>query len=122
MTKTDDFTLSLLTNDEVLAVDQHSENNHQLFRTDDGLVAWVADVPGSDARYLAVFNLHDPSTNAPASAKTVVPVKLAQLGFSGEAKVRDLWQKKDLENIQTQFEPEVPAHGARLFRLTPLKP
>jgi hypothetical protein len=122
MTRTDDFTLSLLTNDEVLAIDQYSENNHQLFRTDDGLVAWVADVPGSDAKYLAVFNLHDPSTNAPAGAKTIVPVKLAQLGLSGEAHVRDLWQKKDLQNIQTQFQPEVPAHGARLFRLTPLKP
>jgi hypothetical protein len=122
MTKTDEFTLSLLTNDEVLAVDQHSENNHQLFRTDDGLVAWVADVPGSDSKYLAVFNIRDPSTNAPADVKTVVPVKLAQLGFSGEAHVHDLWQKKDLQNIQAQFEPEVPAHGARLFRLVPLKP
>jgi hypothetical protein len=120
MTKTDDFTLSLLTNDEVLAVDQHSENNHQLFRTDDGLVAWVANVPDSMAKYLAVFNLHDPTTNAPAGAKAVVTVKLAQLGFSSEAQVRDLWQKKDLQNVQAQFEPEVPVHGARLFRLTPL--
>jgi hypothetical protein len=59
MTKTDDFTLSLLTNDEVLAVNQRSENNRQLFRTPDGLVAWVADVPGSSDKYLALFNTRE---------------------------------------------------------------
>jgi len=59
MTKTDSFTLSLLTNDEVLSVNQHSENNHQLFRTEDGLIAWIADVPGSKDKYLALFNTRD---------------------------------------------------------------
>ncbi len=59
MTKTDSLTLSLLTNDEVLAVNQKSTNNRQLFRTEDGLIAWVADVPGSKDKYLAVFNTRD---------------------------------------------------------------
>jgi len=51
----DEFTLSLLTNPEVLAVDQHSRNNKQLFR-DKGKVAWVADAPDG-GKYLALFNL-----------------------------------------------------------------
>ena len=55
MTKLDDVTLALLTNDEVLAVNQASEGNRQLFEQDD-LIAWVADVPGSKDKYLAVFN------------------------------------------------------------------
>jgi len=55
MTKMDDFTLSLLTNDEVLAVNQHSTNNRQLFRRD-RRIAWAADVPNSPDKYLAVFN------------------------------------------------------------------
>ncbi len=59
MTQTDSLTLALLTNDEVLAVNQHSENNRQLFRTEDGLIAWVADVPGSKDKYLALFNTRD---------------------------------------------------------------
>jgi hypothetical protein len=58
MTKTDDFTLSLLTNDEVLAVNQRSTNNRPLFRRDD-LIAWTADVPGSSDKYLALFNARD---------------------------------------------------------------
>ena len=44
-------------NDEVIAVNRPSSNNRQLFRSTDGLVAWVADVPRSSAKYLAVFNL-----------------------------------------------------------------
>lgn len=55
----DEWTLSLITNDEVLAVDQNSRNNHQLFRQDD-LIAWTADVPDSPDKYLALFNARDP--------------------------------------------------------------
>ena len=58
MTKTDAFTLGLLTNDEVIAVDQHSEGNRPLFDRD-GLVAWAANVPGSPDRHLALFNTRD---------------------------------------------------------------
>ena len=58
LTKTDDATLALLTNDEVIAVDQRSEGNRPLFERD-GLVAWTANVPGSPDRYLALFNTRD---------------------------------------------------------------
>jgi alpha-galactosidase len=68
MTKTDSLTLSLLTNDEVLAVNQHSENNRQLYRTDDGLIAWIADVPQSKDKYLALFNTHDAEIMDPQKA------------------------------------------------------
>jgi hypothetical protein len=49
---------SLITNDEVLAIDQHSLNNRQLFRHDD-LIGWVADVPDSQDKHLALFNARD---------------------------------------------------------------
>ena len=58
MTQTDPATLSLLTNDEVIGVDQHSEDNGPLFERN-GLVAWTAGVPGSRDRYLALFNTRD---------------------------------------------------------------
>ena len=109
MTKTDPFTLSLLTNDEVIAVNQHSENNRQLFRTDDGLIAWVADVPQSGDKYLALFNTRE----TPAQ----VPVKTADLGVSGTARLRDLWSGEDLGPAGPDFAPEVAPHGARLLRL-----
>ena len=58
MTKTDDFTLSILTNPEVIAVNQASAGNRPLFERDD-LIAWVANVPGSSDKYLALFNARD---------------------------------------------------------------
>jgi alpha-galactosidase len=58
LTKTDDFTLSLLTNDEVLAVNQRSSGNRPL-SDHDGLIAWTALDPSSGDHYLAVFNARD---------------------------------------------------------------
>ena len=55
MTKLDRFTIDLLANPEVLAVNQASANNRQLSRQDD-LVVWAADVPESRDRYVAFFN------------------------------------------------------------------
>lgn len=65
--KNDDFTLSLLTNDEVLQVNQNSANNRQLFNTNNQ-VAWIADVPGSKDKYLAVFNTAPVRSNPPRRA------------------------------------------------------
>jgi hypothetical protein len=54
----DAFTLSLLTNNDVLNVDKYSKNNRQLFRNND-LIAWTADDTKSGDKYLAVFNAQD---------------------------------------------------------------
>ena len=58
LTKNDAWTLSLLTNTEMLAVNQKSSNNHQLFNRD-GFIGWIADVPGSQDKYLGLFNTRD---------------------------------------------------------------
>ncbi|MBW8782522.1 MAG: glycoside hydrolase family 27 protein [Verrucomicrobia bacterium] len=110
MTKTDDFTLSLLTNDEVLAVDQHSKNNRQLFRTPDGRIAWIADVPDSKDKYLALFN----TSGAPAE----VSVETVALDLGTTLRVRDLWKKSNLPDATGAFAAQLPAHGAALYRIS----
>jgi hypothetical protein len=110
MTQLDRFTLELLTNDEVLAVNQGSSNNRQWFRRDDGLIAWIADRPGSRDRYLAVFNTQDAQPRG-------VPVDLAELACQPACRVRDLWQRRDLGVFVDRFEPEVPPHGGRMYLL-----
>jgi hypothetical protein len=59
MPDNDEFTLSLMTNDEVVAVNQASTNNRQVFNTSNH-VAWAADVAGSKDKYVALFNLSPP--------------------------------------------------------------
>ncbi len=275
LTKLDDFTLSLLTNDDVIAVNQNSSYNHELFHRD-GFYGWVADVPGSPDKYVALFNTRakpgelspdraifqsaplsrrtpdhgvkidveisgatklflvvddghggnggedivwseptlvttngsikltelkwlsatsgrgtastehsasgkdlivagkpapfgigahaksvieydlpagvtrfqtfagiDDSGAAPArdggrpggglrflvftqspfatEAAAAIPVKLSELGFKGDGRVRDLWQQKGLGSITNEFSPVINAHGAGLYRVTPAK-
>lgn len=54
----DEFTLSLLTNKDVIRVNQHSSGGKQVFNDDD-LIAWCADDPETGDKYLALFNAED---------------------------------------------------------------
>lgn len=109
MTQMDAFTLSLLTNPEVIAVNQRSTRSRQLFRTGD-LIAWVADDEDSADKYLAVFNT--------GAASASVPVTLATLGYSGAVAVRSLWDRADLGAVTGTFSPTIASHGAALYRLS----
>lgn len=55
MTRLDEATLALLTNPDVIEINQNSTNNRQVSREKD-LVVWAADAIDSDTRYLALFN------------------------------------------------------------------
>lgn len=99
----DPYTLSLMTNPEVIAVDQHSHGNHALVQNSHGSV-WMAQ--GERGRYVAVFNLQD--------KMRTMDVSFHQLGFSGMHKVRDLWARNDLAKV-SRIHVEVPAHGCRLL-------
>ena len=117
LTKLDDFTVALLTNDEVLAVNQNSADNRQLFQRD-GLYGWIADVPGSDDRYLAVFNARNqPKGSQETSA--VAPVNLTELGFPRKIHVRDLWTHQELGSFTNVFAPLINFHGAGLYLISP---
>ncbi|HEY5471148.1 MAG TPA: NPCBM/NEW2 domain-containing protein [Bacteroidales bacterium] len=54
----DAFTLSLITNKDVLYVNQHSKNGKQVFRESD-LIAWSADDPKQGDKFVALFNAQD---------------------------------------------------------------
>ena len=78
MTKLDDFTLSMLTNPEVLKVNQDSTNNRQVSR-EKNLIVWTADVPGSEDKYVALFNAQSKGENMDfADANYASPVIAGQ--------------------------------------------
>jgi hypothetical protein len=117
LTRMDDFTLSLISNKEVLAVDQNSSGNRQLFRTDSS-VAWVADVPESKDKYVALFNILDGPISKDGSSGIKVPLELTDLGFNGACRVRDLWRGTELGTFKSEFAPEINWHGAGLYRVS----
>ena len=108
MTQMDPLTLSLLTNDEVIALNQNSSHNRQLFRFGDQ-IAWTADAVGSTDKYLGVFNAAD--------FDDTVTVDLSLMGFTGSCQIRSLWDKTNLGSFSGNFTPAIPSHGAALYRI-----
>ena len=96
----DAFTISLITNPEVLEVNQRSTNGHQSYRQGD-TIAWTADAPGKNAKYVAVFNIGE--------ADQAVDLKWRDLGvITKRARVRNLWAHADLgakEQIRVSLAP-----------------
>jgi alpha-galactosidase len=106
----DEFTLSLLTNDEVLDVDQQAFGGESISESGDRVV-WAATAPGSKARYVAVFNLG-------AANPIEIHVDWGAIGMPNRCLLRDLWERKDVGTIDTGYTFRVAPHGAGLYKLT----
>jgi alpha-galactosidase len=109
MTQMDPVTLSLLTNAEVIAVNQQSTHNRQLFRTNN-LIVWTADAVGSTNKYLAVFNATGATTN--------IAVTLFELGYTNASSIRSLWDGVELGSFTGTFSPSLASHRGVLYRLS----
>ncbi len=104
--ETDPFTLSLITNQEALTVNQKSGGSHQLIGGMEPI--WTSTGSDSQVRYIGVFNR--------SQASTSVVVRLSDIGLKS-CKVRDLWLHKDLGMATDTVSVSLPAHGSALLRL-----
>ncbi|MFJ4628064.1 alpha-galactosidase D [Streptomyces sp. NPDC088847] len=110
LTRLDDYGLSLLTNREVIGVDQSDAPPARPVTPSDAQQVWAAKNPNGTYT-VALFNLAD----APAA----VSANWTALGFTGKAAVRDLWNHEDLGTYTNKVTEALPAHGSRLFTVTP---
>ena len=113
MTKLDDFTLNLLSNDEVLAIDQDALGKSAMCISTNGDVRIYAKDLEDGGRAIGFFNLG--VTPLPLDLK-----QLASLGFGGQQHVRDLWRQIDIPVNDTPA-IMIPAHGVVLYKLTAAK-
>jgi len=104
----DEPTLALLTNPEVLAVDQASSGNRPHF-VEDGVRIWSAQPNDGKGRYVALFN--------PSDKAREVSIALKDLGLDGVQQVRDLWARQALGAASGRFAQLIAPHGAGLYRL-----
>jgi hypothetical protein len=103
LTSLDEWTLSLLTNPEVIAVNQHSVGNHALATTDKAAI-WDARPASGPGRYIALFNLSDQT-------------QPFQVPLAGLKNIRDLWEHRDLapsEVLRVSLAP----HASALYLVT----
>jgi alpha-galactosidase len=97
----------LLSNPEILAVDQEGMHPRQVLK-DERRMVWVSDA-GGGALYVGLFNLGD-------SVQDVV-VGLDRLGLRRAAQVRDLWERRDLGIYKKEIRRKLPAHGSALLKI-----
>jgi alpha-galactosidase len=104
-------TKAILLAKEVIQVDQDS-GGHQGTRvkTDGNLEVWSKVQNGTNRRAVALFNKGGSASN--------MTVNWSDIGLSGAALVRDLWERKDLGTFTGQHSMSVPSHGVALLQIT----
>jgi alpha-galactosidase len=112
MTQLDDFTMNLLTNDEVLAIDQDALAKPAVKVFDKDLIeVWTKDLEDG-TKAIGIFNLSD------HPRKEVI--HFSDIKSAPRLKLRDLWRQEDLGSFNQVFDARVPAHGVLLLRTKPL--
>ncbi len=120
----DDFTLGLLTNDEVLAINQDPLGRQARQLSNDNVrQVWVKDMEdGSKA--VGLFYVDDATRNpvdyfAAWTKKESIKLMLrgSDIGMKGKFRVRDVWRQKDVGVFEKETQAEVPYHGVVLWRV-----
>ena len=101
---TDDYTLSLVTNPEVINVNQNSENPLFVYNKG-GIAVWQTKIENCTA--VAVFNLSDEENRH--------KLKLSDLGIENVRAVRDLWARKDISKCQNDVAVSLKPHSSEIF-------
>lgn len=127
MANIDDFTLNLLTNREVIAVDQDPLVAPAVkIMTENGQIWYKKLYDGSYAVGLfhvdPYFILWDQDSAEAIQNETYkMQLDFSKLGIQGEVTVRDLWRQKDLGNFTNNFQADIPYHGVKFVKVTPKK-
>ena len=113
LTKIDDFTHSLLCNDEVIEVNQDPLGRMARCIATRGETRIYAKEMSDGSMAVGFFNLGDET----------VPVSTSwnELKLIGPRRVRDLWRQKDLGRYADGFSADIPRHGCILIRVSSAK-
>ncbi|MBQ9431487.1 MAG: NPCBM/NEW2 domain-containing protein [Kiritimatiellae bacterium] len=113
MTDMDDFTLNLLTNDEVLEVNQDPLGfGAAVVERGDNSEVWLKKM--ADGSYVAGL-VNRGMFESPVS----FDLKAAKL--DGIYRARDLWRQQDIGQIQGSYQVTLPGHAPQLIRLYPVR-
>jgi len=105
------FTIELLTNREVIAVDQDPAGKQGYRVAQEGpFEVWMKPM-ADGSKVVGLFNRQ----------RTIeeIAVNFSQIGINGAASIRDLWLHKDLGSFRDKFSAFVPSHGVVLVRIKP---
>lgn len=115
LTKLDEWTLSLLTNTDLLALLKESCHGVQLARTD-GYAVWKSRDEESGSLYVALFNLGEKTAEVSVELAGL-DEKLSASGSSLGLCLFDLWDKTETKTTSPFLSADVPAHGVKAYRI-----
>ena len=108
LTKLDDFTLNLITNDEVIAIDQDKLGKQAIpVIKANGIEVWKKELADGNIA-LGIFNVSEENKD--------FTLNLHDFGISRNAILRDLWRQKNLGEVK-EFTTKIPAHGVKLLKV-----
>jgi alpha-galactosidase len=106
--KLDDFTLNLLTNDEVIALDQDPLGKQAIpVIKKDSIQVWEKQLGDGNIAF-GIFNLD--------SKPKEFDLNLNELGIKNDVLLRDLWKQKDIGKFRNDFSTIVASHGVILLK------
>jgi len=101
--------LEILTNREVIAVDQDALGHQGRRVSQNGdLEIWVRELAGG-AKAVGLFNR--------GSDAAAMRLRWSEIGLTGKPRVRDLWAHRDIAPEAPEFAATVPAHGVVMLRV-----
>ena len=103
---TDNYTLSLVTNPEVINVNQNSEKPLLVYNKG-GIAVWQTKIENCTA--VAVFNLSDEEKHYKLS--------FSDLGIENVRAVRDLWARKDIPKCENDVAASLKPHSSEFFEI-----
>lgn len=103
---TDNYTLSLVTNPEVINVNQNSEKPLFVYNKG-GIAVWQTKIENCTA--VAVFNLSDEEKHYKLS--------FSDLGIENVRAVRDLWARKDIQKCENDVTVSLKPHSSEFFEI-----
>ena len=103
---TDNYTLSLVTNPEVINVNQNSEKPLFVYNKG-GIAVWQTKIENCTA--VAVFNLSDEEKHYKLS--------FSDLGIENVRAVRDLWARKDISKCENDVSVSLKPHSSEFFEI-----
>ena len=120
----DPFTLNLLTNDEVIGVNQDPLGKPaRLVADENGIQTWVKPMEDG-SRVIGLFHTavfgKTPQSYFRWGDETskIFLLDFAKVGLKGKYKIRDLWRQKDLGEFEGSFKTEIRHHGVVMIRIT----
>jgi alpha-galactosidase len=111
MTKLDEFTLNLLTNDEVIEVNQDPLGRQARRVAKQGDIEVWSRFLEDGSRAVGLFNRGDDEME--------VKVAWPQIEVKGPQRVRDLWRQKDIGTFPDGYRARIPRHGVLFLKVTP---